>query len=173
MSEIVFKLNNEKYFQITSKTFAAIGVDPMGSNENVIITSPLSCYGQFLMMFLFVMALSHYSLQHISDINELTISVSLLNQLVIILWKILIYSLKRHRIQNILNDIRGLCVSVAKDDELEIVNKFYCKYFLASKFYYIAVSTTGICGLLRPVIIKLFLMLQGVNAPLELPHRVR
>lgn len=177
---------HKDYFTIPRKTFSLIGIDPVAECNGVIIKQPINCFGHYILTFIFALASLDYSLRNFDNIDEFTISISLLNQLILSLWKIAIFLAKRQRIMKLIRHMwqwneNGkamrklycisliICVTLAKEAEFRIIDSISCKYLLMSRLYHMAVGAAAASALLRPIVIKLLKLWQGIE---EVPHKV-
>ncbi|KNC21831.1 hypothetical protein FF38_03228 [Lucilia cuprina] len=98
------KLKHKEFFNIPKKTFAVVGIDPLAENDNDIIKHPFICCGYYLLTFIFVLACIDFSVVNLDSMNEHT-TISVLNQLILVLWKIAVFWIKRQRICKLIKDI--------------------------------------------------------------------
>ncbi|XP_037821807.1 odorant receptor 45a-like [Lucilia sericata] len=163
------KLKQKKFFNIPKKTFAVVGIDPLADKKERIIKNPIICCGYYVLTFIFVLACIDFSVKNLDNMNEYT-TISVLNQLIIVLWKIAVFWIKRQRICKLIKDIWQWNENV-NAEEFRIIEKIGTKTAMISKWYYLAVGAAGLISLLSPLITKLIRLLQGVEGDMELPHQ--
>ncbi|KAM7344830.1 odorant receptor 45a-like [Cochliomyia hominivorax] len=165
------KINREQYFNVPPRTFKFIGLDPLAKNPRDIVKYPIICYSHYLLSFLFGLAIMDFGLKNYHDFEEFILVISVLNQLILSLWKVGIFLKKRQRIHELIQDILQWNEKVSQKSEIEIMNRIGGHNNFISKLFYWAVGISSVNGLLRPLIKFMIKKLYKLEAELEIPHK--
>ncbi|KAM7342812.1 odorant receptor 45a-like isoform 1-T1 [Cochliomyia hominivorax] len=145
----------KKYFSIQKISFAGIGIDPMAKDPQLQIRRPLILYGVMMSCSFHFLLVAHYAWKHITDFVEITDSLPLLCQLLLSIWKILIFLNKRLEITSLIQELHGLNYKV-KEQEMAIVRRENFKDHRLTSFYFKIVAITGGTALIHPIVNALY-----------------
>ncbi|KAM7343894.1 odorant receptor 45a-like [Cochliomyia hominivorax] len=166
------KAKHQEFLTVPRITFASIGIDFLALDHRKIFKYPIISCVHYILTLIFAVASLDFCFNSLNDMNEFTFSVSVLNQLFIALWKMVIFFKKRQRIHKLIQQIRVWNME-AKMEDLEIISYFGSKTNFVSKLYYFAVCATGVIGLYRPIAVKIIKIIRGLEGELEVPHKIR
>lgn len=99
---------SKEYFLIPKLTFRAIGIDLTVKNSKDFVKRPILLYGLILLScFHFIIAI-HYASKHILDFVEITDSLPMICQLILTIWKMIIFLYKKQDILSLIKEMHEI-----------------------------------------------------------------
>ncbi|KAM7343180.1 odorant receptor 45a-like isoform 2-T2 [Cochliomyia hominivorax] len=110
----------KRYFFVQELMFALCGIDTKATKFEKIIKRPLLCYVPLIFAIAHVMAIIHYAYVNRHDYVEVTDSLALSCQLLLAIWKMIIFLCKRKEFTDMINLVHSLNFKAGEKELLKI-----------------------------------------------------